>query len=796
MPILKTVRLSVGEFALPAPLRGSIESHSGFHSTELGRQIHAMVQQKRKKAFPDYEAEVSVSHAFTGAEYEFAVGGRMDGFFSGAPRIEEIKTSFHTGELVRRLRAAPLEHPYCLQLATYGYFHWKATGQIPVLTFHLVSTRNFESEELELPFDPLAYEEWLARRMEVLVEEARAAEARARRRKSVKLVFPFDRPRRGQAELIETIEAGMGEGRPMLIQAPTGLGKTVGALYPSLKNALARAQRVVYVTPKNSQHALAEEAVAKLQEKGARLRSLTITAKSKICFKNEPICNPDSCEYARDHYTKLAAHDVLGKLAKKKRLDAKAFRKVAADHEVCPFEIQLDAALDADVVICDYNYVFAPRSAFGRMPMTGLDQEGRPNLVIDEAHNLPARAMDYYSPALSTVRLEKMRADLRQIPARFMPEALELLGRSIEIVAECGEGRARPARIDTPKGDFLGHEAELKSFLSRYLESETEILAGDPVLKFCFYWSAFTEALDFVEGDEFFTTFHPHPTGGTVKITCCDASRWLKGAYEGYEQVVAFSATLKPFAYYAQLSGLEDPKTAEFLSPFPVANRKLLVIPQISSKFSERERNYPRIAETITRIIAERPGNYFAFFPSFDFLERTLQKFREPEGFVVLRQERYMKAGEVEDILAHLRGGSHPTIIFAVQGGVFAEGVDYPGKMVIGAFVVGPPLPSFDLEREGMREYYEKNFSAGFDYAYTYPAMAKAVQSAGRVIRSETDQGLIVLLDNRFLQPSYVKSMPAGWFRRDPRELVSKSILAEVGEFWRGLEAVSRDGVE
>lgn len=786
---MKTVSLSVGEFALPSPLRGSIEAHSGFGRTQLGQEIHLRVQSARKKEFPSYLAEVSVSHTFERGGYQFEIGGRIDGFFPGEGKIEEIKSSFQVKDLARRLEE-DFQHPYSLQLQTYGYFHWIQHGKLPDLTFCLVSTRDFSTFEMEIDFDPAAYEQWLERRLAELVEEARLAEKRAERRKGAgaALKFPFPRPRPGQIELIAKIEETLAESKPLLVQAPTGLGKTVGVLYPSLKEALGRGQRVVYVTPKNSQHALAEEAAERFQGMGAKLRPLTITAKSKICFQNEPICNPEYCEYAKDHYTKLHEHKVLEKLAKKKKLNARVFRKVAKDCGVCPFEIQLDAALDADVVICDYNYVFAPRSAFGRIALEGLDQEGKPNLVIDEAHNLPARAMDYYSPALSSLSLEKLRNTLRDIPLRFRAEAEELLDISLEIVKSCAPGGPKPAKIEPPGDVFREHEAALKSFLSRYLESDVEIETGDPVLRFCFYWSAFTEALEFVEEGsrkEFFTTFHPDPTGGTVKITCCDASEMLKGAYKNYQQVVGFSATLKPFDYYSRLSGLAGPElvTAEFESPFPKENRKLLIIPQISSKYSERERNYPRIAETIARISAQRKGNYFAFFPSFDFMEKVLSKFELPEGFRILRQERFAPPDAVEELLNELRSGGKPAIVFGVQGGVFSEGVDYPGEMLIGAFVVGPPLPVFSLEREEMRNFYEETFSAGFDYAYTYPAMAKAVQAAGRVIRSESDRGLIVLMDDRFLQPSYVKSMPSGWFR-EPREAVSSKILQEVAEFW------------
>ncbi|MBC7465558.1 MAG: ATP-dependent DNA helicase [Bdellovibrio sp.] len=798
---MKKISLGVSDFAVPAPRRGSIDAHSGFgRGPQTGIEIHLKIQSKRAIDFPlVYKSEVSVTQEFKKDGYVFEVGGRMDGFFDfEKPRIEEIKSTFNIYDLLRNLKDKQDEHPYCLQLKTYGYIYWLQNNKIPELKLHIVSSRNGETVDLDLKLDLMQYEAWLQLRLEELVHEVRLDEKRiARRMKAAKaFTFPFAKPRSGQIELIETIEQGMKDDRPMLLQAPTGLGKTVGVLYPTLKEALGRGQKVIYITPKNSQHTVAEEAIEKLQEAGASIKSLTITAKSKMCFKNEPLCNPDYCEYAKDHYTKVAENKVIEQLAKKRKLTYRTFKKIAEEYQVCPFEIQLDAAYDVDTVICDYNYVFAPRSAFGRLARGGLVQEGRPNLVIDEAHNLPSRTLDYYSPSLSTYNLERMREDAQRLPTKFRKDLQNLIDTCIAVVKHCGlAGQTKAHQIAAPYELFLNQDAELKTFLSSYLSSDVDIQPKDVVMRLSFYWSEFTSALEFVKAGQldgrnrFFTTFSPNPAA--VKITCCDASDMLKESYNDYAQVVAFSATLKPFEFYSQLAGLhsKDLKTAEFTSPFAKKNRKILVIPQISSKYSEREKNYPRIADAIEKIASLKHGNYIAFFPSFDFMERVLAKFKTPPHFLVLKQERSMKKEHIEHTLDQLKQTSGAHILFAVQGGVFSEGVDYPGRMVIGAFVVGPPLPNFDLEREKMREYYEDNYQAGFDYAYTYPAMAKAVQAAGRVIRSETDQGIIVLMDNRFIQPSYVKSMPQDWFENNPQEMVSQSILKDINDFWTSTEA-------
>ena len=787
------IMLSVSDFALPVPRFGSIENHSGYGtSASEGQEIHQRVQRKRAKSDPGYQAEVAVSRVFERQGYRFQVNGRMDGIFPGGTvRIEEIKSCFNLRDLARRLAEHP-DHPYRLQLLSYGYFYWLEHGSVPTLSFHLVSSRNGESRNLAIELDLSRYQAWLELRLGELVLEAAQAEKRAARRRKVAgaCAFPFATPRPGQLELMRSVAEGMALGAPQLVQAPTGLGKTVGVLHPVLREALSRGQQVVYVTPKNSQHSVAEDAVERFRAAGSRLKSLTVTAKKKICPKDEPLCHPEYCEYARDYYAKVAGSGVLNALGKKKKLKARSFRKLGEEFLVCPFELQLEAVPEADVVICDYNYVFAPRSALGRVSSLAVDLTGKPNLVIDEAHNLPARAMGYYSPALSATLLRELREELARLPHPFGRATQELLDGCLEAVASCWQGQGgRPARIDPPVACFLEQDAGLRGLLSRYLESRVEIGQGDPLLRLCQYWSDFTQTLELARDSaqqEFFTTFHPDPSGGVLKITCCDASALIAGCYAGYQRVVGFSATLKPFDYYARLSGLDPEKvrTAEFLTPFPSELRKLMIIPQISTRFSRRERNYAKIADCLERIVALRPGNYFAFFPSFAFLERVAGIFRAPEGFAVLSQQRRMSAAGCDAILEQLRSQSGATVVFAVQGGSFSEGMDYQGEMVIGAFVVGPPLPNFDLEREQMREYYQRRYGAGFEYAYAIPAMAKAIQAAGRVIRSETDRGIIVLMDSRFLEAGFSAAMPGDWFESEASELVSDRILLDVMEFW------------
>lgn len=803
---INVISISIRDFAVPVPRVGSIEALSGFsRAAQEGLEIHQAVQSKRLEAHANYRSEVSISHRFEREGFTFEVRGRMDGIFDGQkPKIEEIKTAAQVRDLVIRLKNFSY-HPYQLQLKTYGYFYWLQHQVLPELSFHIVSTRSSEVDDLKVELDLAEYETWLGLRLDELVKDALIAKKRSKRRRSVaeQFKFPFERPRKGQVDLIEAIEKGLAGQARMMIQAPTGLGKTVGVLYPSLKDALSRGQSVIYVTPKNSQHAVAEDAVERFQDQGSRVKSLTITAKSKLCFKNEPLCNPDYCEYAKDHYTKVAENDLLGVLHKKRRLSAKTFLELGEKYQVCPFELQFQALQEPDVVICDYNYVFSPRSVLGESLSSSSYAEGQPNLVIDEAHNLPSRAMDYYSPALSSVALEKIREDLSSVPKRLRSDVDEEIDQCIAIILGAAPKDANGAvKVRLDPEPFFDQDLKLRGLLSRYLDSGAEVQPKDPIIRLCFYWSEFCAALESAldpTQSQFFTSFHPlraqqaqlllearQPTGGMVKITCCDASEYLKDCYLQYQNVVAFSATIKPFDFYLKLSGLspETTQTLEFSSPFDPSQRKVMIIPQISTKYSSREANYPKIAEVIRRVISVKPGNYFAFFPSFEFLSRVLNYLDVPSEFDLIRQERDMKTAQIQAVLDHLKGAQKPTLVLAVQGGVFSEGVDYPGDMLIGAFIVGPPLPHFDLEREEMRKYYQEKYQSGFDYAYTYPAMAKSIQSAGRVIRSESDRGTIILMDQRFLQPSFSRTMPSDWYQVSASELVSKSILKDIADFW------------
>lgn len=789
----RSLQLSITEFAVPSPRLGSIEMESGFGSLPMvGTQIHQEIQSQRLREGGTYVAEKWVAHAFELDRYKVTVSGRMDGLNYGPPlRIEEIKSSYAPESLLERLQKDN-HHPYLLQLRTYGYLHYLATETMPELLLLVVCARTLKLFPLSVPLDLSDYEAWLKTRLqEISVQEDLFQKLKAKRKKSSQsMTFPFADPRPGQKELIELVRGRLGEKARVLLQAPTGLGKTIGVLYPSLEESLARGQKTVYVTAKNSQHAVAEDAVERLQATGLKVKSITVHAKSKMCLKDEVFCNPSYCEYAKDYYTKLATHGLVERALKKKRLKEITFKKLGREFQVCPFELQLECVPRADVVICDYNYVFSPRPILGRLAFNGYAASKPGNLVIDEAHNLAARANDYYSSELALAELTQLMEEATYLPDSLWSKIKTLHTAVEDLLTAMAGSHSRPTRLPMGQYDFSFLEAQAQDLLRGYLESDLGLKTGDPVLRFCNSISDFTRA-SLQSGPEFLLTITPAGARTRLRITCCDAAPHLAERYDQFANVVAFSATVKPFDFHMKTLGLDPASatTAEFGSPFPPENRKILIIPQVSTKMRDRSANYGKIREIIEKVVRLKRGNYFVFFPSFDFLSAVATQIDLPE-FRVLRQEREMRRQQIEDYIAALRDPTSPTLIFAVQGGVFSEGVDYPGDMLIGALIVGPALPAFDFERECLRQYFDEQGGEGFDYAYTFPAMTRVIQSAGRVIRSSRDRGLIILMDRRFLSANYLKAMPSDWLSEGPQPLVSNQILADVRKFWGVDESV------
>jgi len=790
--------ISVRDVILPLVPTGSLDASLSFQMQEdaaqQGSRLHAKIQKRLAQEHPDIQVEQHLQWTFERLEFNCLVRGRLDVLLPGAdppaaPILEEIKCTYQPQGLLRSLEADPA-HPFAQQARMYAWILSQRQGAPLRCRLRIVSLLDESETLVEVPFDPQAFSAWVEAQVDGLHRAHLRALARAeeRRRIGAALHFPFEHPRLGQEHLMDLVATELAADHRLLLQAPTGLGKTAAVLYPALEKALGENLRVFYLTPRNSQHAVAEAFMGRLQSAGHPLRSITLRAKERVCPQEEVHCHPEFCPRALGYYDRLQESGALERLQALGCADAAAIQEEAERHQLCPFELSLDAARNADVIIGDYNYALSPSATLVRFFGTP-EADARNLLLVDEAHNLPSRAASWFSPALDLEVLEELKR-------RRKGRGLSLqLTRCIRLVAAHG-GTHR--RVEVDLGSFAVEELRIRKLLAKAANEGTPLAPGHPLVQLFRLWSEFCGVLR-ESGEAHLITWVPatghgsagrpaagRPVTGRLQITCVDAAESLGERFRHLAGAVLFSATLKPFDYYRRLSGLPEKRTqaGEVGSPFPAEHRRVLVVPQISTLFRQREQSVPRIAQFLSRVLPLRFGNYVVFFPSFDFLEKTLAQVDLP-GFQVRAQPRRASQGDLAEIL-HALQVERGMVLFAVQGGSLSEGVDLPGEALIGCVVVGPPLPPFDLERRLAKDYFERRYGQGEDYAYTFPAMAKAIQAAGRVIRGPEERGLLAFLDGRFLEPAYAQCFPGDWFREGPREAVSEAILADVQAFWGG----------
>ncbi len=777
------LNLSVRAFVAPLEPSGSIDARRAALDQEdplsQGARLHTRIQKRLLQEDPRHQSEVPVRAQLALLDFTCLVRGRIDLLLAGAPPVvEEIKTSHRPEAMLQAVREDP-EHPFALQARMYAWMRWRDTGAAPGCRLRVLSLLDESEALLELPFAPEAFGAWVQARLEAQRQAFLGARERAaeRKRLGAALAFPFPDPRPGQTELAARVEEALESGRRLLLQAPTGLGKTAAILHPALRRALDQDLQVFYCTPRNSQHEVAEDFVRRLRAQGRPVRSVTLRAKEKVCPQAEVDCRPEVCPRASLYYDRLKTCGARERLWELGCAGPGEVAREADLNQLCPFELSLDAALQADVVIGDYNYVFSPNATLARF-FAGPEESARQIVLVDEAHNLPARATEWFSPALDLAWLEDLRKRRLRPPDPSLRRRVTAQFRRCLDRLRALDGPHRILELDA--SPFYGEERRIGQLLAWAAAHGRELGPSHPLAELHYAWSSFCAVLR-VLGEEHRVSWVPP---GRLQITCADASAHLAGRMAPLAGAVLFSATLKPFQYHQRLLGLEEPPAAaaEVPSPFPPERRKVLVVPQITTRYRAREREAPRIAHFLQQVLPVRMGNYLVFFPSFELLDQTRAHLQLPQ-FQVLVQPRRAAAAQIEAILGSLRG-ERGVVVLAVQGGSLAEGIDCPGEALIGCVVAGPALPPCDLEREQVRRYFQRRYGCGGAYAYTYPAAARAFQAAGRVIRAPADRGLLVFLDPRFLEPEYASCFPAGWFRESPRELVSGAILADVRAFW------------
>ncbi len=727
---------------------------------QLGTQGHKRVQRSR----PDgYETEVEIAYRVEGADPPMEVRGRIDGVYTGKEPviIEEIKTTTLSLDLVSE-QHNPL---HWAQAQCYAYMyaqkHPLSELSIHLTYYHLDSRkektfeRHFALAELETFFHDLIipYIDW----------HRKVFTRKVKRDQSIwQFDFPYDGYRSGQRDMAVAVYKAIRDKDRLFVQSPTGVGKTIAALFPAVK-ALGQglASKIFYLTAKTSGRMAAEKALDDMRTAGLHLKSVTLTAKEKICFCPPVNCDPEVCVFARDYFSK--AKSALEEIDQHQAFTRPVIEEIAQKYQLCPFEFSLDLALWVNSIICDYNYAFDPRVYLHRF----FDVSTEPYIfLVDEAHNLPDRARSMYSAELDKkTALNLQRALKPHLPA--LAKKLSAINKMMLEIRKTCQAEGRQALVEhEPPEDLLkairefSQEAEDWLVLNRVTEFRQELL------DFYFLCSNYLRTAEYF--DTFYVSYFERQGQADLKakLFCLDPAPMLATPLERSQATIFFSATLLPMDYFMQLlTGAADQPKRIFQSPFPLENVSLLIHNGISTKYAQRADSYDAIASAIEAVCSARTGNYLIFFPSYAYLDAVLALLKErlPERQLLV-QDRGMTEAARESFLAQFSAGSQETLVgLAVMGSIFGEGIDLVGDRLIGAVVVGVGVPQVCLENDLIKEYFDRQNGSGFAYAYQFPGFNRVLQSTGRVIRSEEDRGIIVLIDERFTHARYRRLFPKHW---------------------------------
>ncbi|MDO9435268.1 ATP-dependent DNA helicase [Hydrogenophaga sp.] len=709
---------------------------------------HATVTGRRAAG---YQREVALS-ALVG---NLRVQGRADGFDPAVPRLEEIKT--HRGDVAR----IPENHRalHWAQARVYGWMLCQQLGleriELALIYFNIDTGTEtalpvwHTAVELKTFFESLCarYADWA--RAEQAHRAARDASLQA-------LTFPFDGFRPGQRELAAAVYRAHGAGRHLLAQAPTGIGKTMATLFAALRAAPAQGtDKLFYLTAKTPGRQLALHAMQRLQTKPVRV--LELVARDKACEHPDKACHGESCPLARGFYDRLP--QAREAAAEAGWLDKAALRDIALEHSVCPYYLGQDMLRWSDVVVGDFNHFFDLSAQAWSLT---VNDDLRVGLLVDEAHNLIERARLMYSAELHPAAFQAAR----QAAPGELKKAMDRLQRQWSTLARA-QTLAHEVLAELPHS-FIEALQHHSAALSAHLAHEPES-AGTGLQNWLF------EVLHFLRVAEVFDvhslvdlTQPTRPVGRSrhpvLTIRNLDPGPLLQPRWKSAHSATLFSATLSPMDYVGNLLGLpDDTLRLDVPSPFDPAQLSVRVTPQLSTRYADRAASLDGVVNVIVTQYAERPGNYLAFFSSFDYLQQALQRFQacHPE-LPVWAQSRGMGEAERDAFVARFTDEGQG-IGFAVLGGAFGEGIDLPGRRLIGAFIATLGLPQINPVNEQLRARLQARFGQGYDYAYLFPGLQKVVQAAGRVIRGPDDEGVVVLMDERFGRAEVRRLLPAWW---------------------------------
>lgn len=754
---------------------------------QAGSRVHRKLQ---KQGGSNYRAEVSLKRTVSIDDtMDIQVEGRADGIITNPADetdiiIDEIKGTFTKLEAIETADLLHVAQADCYA-CIYANLHELEKIKVQITYIHL-ETEVIKTFEFERTKDKL--ESWF---QDLVRQYARWAKWQIQwqelRNETIgELTFPFEY-RLSQKRMMNGVYRSIDEGKNIFIQAPTGTGKTLGTLFPSIKAMGAgKCGRIFYLTAKTITRTVAEDTGGLLRKKGLRMKFITLTAKEKICPLEECLCQPEFCERAKGHFDRVneAVFDIIDQ---EDGINRECILDYAQKHRVCPFEFQLDVSLWCDVIICDYNYVFDPVVYLKRF---FTDASSNMIFLVDEAHNLVDRAREMYSAALYRKDFDKVYRRIK--PLR--PKIARKVHKCSQFIKDFQEKREETGgryAVVKEVGSFILSLMRMVSEMEDYLQEDMEPELRETVTELYFAARRFINTHDLL--DEKYLIYTEGDGGeAMIKMFCVDPSGNLSERISMSRSCILFSATLLPVQYYKDLlSGKPEADYEMYVdSPFKSEKRLIFTVGDVSSRYTARnQEQYERIAEYIRKIIRGKNGNYLVFCPSYAFMDKVFEVFTEREmpkaghGLQVFRQESGMNEDERRAFLENFKEKPHETILgFGVLGGIFSEGIDLKADRLIGVIIVGTGLPGISSERELLKVYFDERKGRGFDYAYLFPGMNKVLQAGGRVIRSEEDRGIIALLDERFNYGSYQRLFPREWI---PFQKLSKDSIEKIIEkFW------------
>ena len=748
-----------------------------------GTRLHRMLQKKSGEQYGDYQSEVRLSAEVTAGGSTYVLEGRADGVFTadGMPVIDEIKSTVRPLRLIGE-DAYPA---YWGQAKCYAWIY-ALKNRLSEVAVRLTYVHS-ETDETKHFVKIYGFGELEAFVSELVskyaVWAAWEAEWQVLRNASIwALQFPFPAYRKGQRELAVRVYRTVAAGKKLFAQAPTGTGKTVSALFPAVKAmGEGKTSKLFYLTAKTITRQVAEEAFERMRAGGLRVKTLTLTAKEKICFCEETVCRPEVCPYAKGYFDRAndAVFDVITHCDS---ITRSVVEEYARRHTVCPFELSLDISLWADAIVCDYNYVFDPRAYLRRFFAAG-EGEGDYVFLIDEAHNLVDRAREMFSAQLFKKRFYEVKKHYKK-SSKALDKILGGINASmLDFRKKCGE-TGFLTMAEKPE-ELLGCVLKFTDFCELLL-GENSALGEDSD-----FLSLYFDALNFLLIGEFYderyvTLVEAAAGDVSVRLFCLDPSFLLSEALKRGGSAVLFSATLTPLPYFRDiLGGDAGDSLAALDSPFDKGKLCLMAADRISTKFRYRDESVGTIARLLGTFFAGKRGNYIAYFPSYKYMRDVFRAFTEtfPDTRAVM-QDASMTEEEREKFLSQFQEEPEETFVaFCVLGGIFSEGIDLVGSRLIGAAIVSVGLPQLGVQQNIIKGYFDRKNGMGFEYAYMYPGMNKVLQAAGRVIRSEGDTGAVLLIDERFGQRPYVRLFPSHW--QDCRVVRNEESLARILDaFW------------